>query len=203
MKYLYYSVVFLALVSLLVCFNLFSLNRQLSQLQSLASNQYSSTTSDDHQTLLKKISQLDQEIINLKIHFYTKAPIEISQTTPTPYTSTSLPMLEIADSKWQTIDVFEKPLASSKVISQANYGTIYFYESSQAGWYQIHLDLDTLGWIQSQFVKELSLQKPKALFYLQVMLKPKLLSIQLIPLSKITKKQSRTPQISLQLPLQL
>lgn len=112
-------------------------------------------------------------------------------------------MLEIADSKWQTIDVFEKPLASSKVISQANYGTIYFYESSQAGWYQIHLDLDTLGWIQSQFVKELSLQKPKALFYLQVMLKPKLLSIQLIPLSKITKKQSRTPQISLQLPLQL
>jgi len=80
MKYLYYSVVFLALVLLLVCFNLFSLNRQLSQLQSSVSNESTSNTSDDYQTLLKKISQLDQEIINLKIHFYTKAPIEISQT---------------------------------------------------------------------------------------------------------------------------
>lgn len=157
MKYLYYSVVFLALVIFFVCFSIFRLNHRFSQLQSsLSTNSSPPLSSDsDYQSLQKKISQLEQEILSLKVHFYTKAPIEISQTTPTPYTSATLPMLQIADSKWQTIDVFEKPLASSKVIGQANYGTIYFYESKQDNWYQIHLGLDTLGWIQQQFVKEL------------------------------------------------
>ncbi|HCU55594.1 hypothetical protein A2574_02535 [Candidatus Shapirobacteria bacterium RIFOXYD1_FULL_38_32] len=79
-----------------------------------------------------------------------------SNGSPTPTLSSSLlgGMVKINSPQWQKIDVYEKPLASSKIINNIFYDTIYFYRLKQDGWYQLDLDGNQLGWVQSQFLKE-------------------------------------------------
>jgi SH3 domain-containing protein len=158
--------IFFATILIIGLINLIKLNRNIDNFKDMPSqivtplltppqtSPPSDTTSQtpvnsDYQLVLKKISQLEFDIASLKNQNQTN-----NQPTATTQSDT-LNMLEIADPSWQKIDVFDKPLASSKIIGQADYGIIYFYSSKQSGWYQISLDIATSGWVQSQFIKEL------------------------------------------------
>ena len=100
-----------------------------------------------------------RELINLRKDM-TSALADIkTQTendTPLPTLNPSLigGMVKIASSQWKKIDVFEKPISSSKIINSLTYDTIYFYRQKTNGWYQLDLDNGQSGWTQAQFLKE-------------------------------------------------
>ncbi len=59
----------------------------------------------------------------------------------------------IADPRFKNIDVFELPLASSKIIGQMLSNHYYPYTIKQGNWYQINLPSGIYGWVDSQLVK--------------------------------------------------
>lgn len=70
--------------------------------------------------------------------------------TPTP-TSGRQARLK---SGWKTVDAFEKPQASSKIIGQISGNQSYQILASQNNWYQLGLSADLSGWVQPQFIDE-------------------------------------------------
>ena len=60
--------------------------------------------------------------------------------------------LTIKDPKFATIDVYDLPLASSKVIGRLDFGRQYHFTSQQGSWYQVQLPDGTFGWVNSQLV---------------------------------------------------
>ncbi len=161
--------IFFAFLLVLGVVNLIKLNRNIDNFKDISTQVLTSTptsvqdtldspntsqapSSSDYQIVLRKIALLEQEVASLKDQL--KASTQTNQVTTNSQTD-SLNMLEIADPTYKQIDVFDKPLASSKIIGQADYGIIYFYTTKQSGWYQINLDSYLTGWVQSQFIKEL------------------------------------------------
>lgn len=64
-------------------------------------------------------------------------------------------MVKINDPKWESIDVYVEPKASSKIIGKAKYGDIYFYSQKENNWYKIEFSEEKYGWVQAQFLEEL------------------------------------------------
>lgn len=102
-----------------------------------------------------------RELINLRKDMATSLEQSAKQqnntnTTPAATLSTSLlaGMVKINSPQWNKIDVYEKPLTSSKIINSIIYDTIYFFTQKQNNWYQLNLDSGQLGWVQAQFLKE-------------------------------------------------
>lgn len=62
--------------------------------------------------------------------------------------------ITITDSRWNTIDVFQDTIASSKIISQIEYGETYPFFESRGNWYRIELPSGQDGWVSASFVKE-------------------------------------------------
>ena len=77
-----------------------------------------------------------------------------SQPLPTVDPNLVGGMVKIVSEQWEKVDVFEKALASSRIIGQLSFGNIYFYREKKDGWYQVELSLDKSGYVQSQFLKE-------------------------------------------------
>jgi len=57
---------------------------------------------------------------------------------------------------WKSADVFEKALASSKIIGQLNSNSNYLLVSKENTWFQIKLLDGQNGWVQSVFVDEIN-----------------------------------------------
>lgn len=68
--------------------------------------------------------------------------------TPTPTRQAKL------KSGWKTVDAFEKPQASSKIIGQISEKLSYQILANQDNWYQLGLSANLSGWVQSQFIDE-------------------------------------------------
>lgn len=100
-----------------------------------------------------------RELVNLRkdmISALTDIKTQTNNDTPLPTLNPSLigGMVKISSSQWKQVDVFEKPVSSSKIISSLVYDTIYFFRQKANGWYQLDLDGGQIGWVQSQFLKE-------------------------------------------------
>ncbi len=102
-----------------------------------------------------------RELINLRKDMTaTLNDLKKTQTTtgggaiPTLSSSLLGGMVKINSSQYKTLDVFEKPQASSKIVNTLTYDTIYFYRQKQGDWYQIDFDTGQLGWVQAQYLKE-------------------------------------------------
>lgn len=100
-----------------------------------------------------------RELINLRKDMAatfketTKQASESDSPIPTLTESLLGGMVKINSPQWKRVDVYEKPLTSSKIINSIVYDTIYFYRQKQNDWYQLDLDGGQLGWVQSQFLK--------------------------------------------------
>ncbi len=68
--------------------------------------------------------------------------------TPTPGRQAKL------KSGWNSVDAFEKPQASSKIIGQISASQSYQILADQNNWYQLGLSANLSGWVQSQFIDE-------------------------------------------------
>ena len=66
----------------------------------------------------------------------------------------SIGNITITDGKWNTIDVFQETVSSSKIIGQIEYGETYPFFESQGNWYRIELPGGQDGWVSANFVKE-------------------------------------------------
>ena len=64
-------------------------------------------------------------------------------------------MVKINDPKWESIEVYAEPKASSKIIGKAKYGEIYFYTQKENNWYKAEFSEGKYGWIQAQFLEEI------------------------------------------------
>lgn len=102
-----------------------------------------------------------RELINLRKDMTsTLNDLKKTQTTtgsasiPTLSASLLGGMVKISSPQYKTLDVFESPQASSKIVNTLTYDTIYFYRQKQGDWYQIDFDTGQLGWVQAQYLKE-------------------------------------------------
>ena len=101
-----------------------------------------------------------REIINLRKDMTTTLDNLKNNNTnsanPVPTLSTSAlgGMVKISSPQWKRVEVYEKPIASSKVVNNLVYDSIYFYRQKQNSWYQLDLDGGQIGWVQSQFLTE-------------------------------------------------
>lgn len=105
-----------------------------------------------NELMLKEIQNLRKDMLtavnNLQIQ--TSLPVAV----PTFSSSLIGGMVKISSPQWKRVDVFEKPLASSKIVNSIVYDTIYFYTTKTDGWYQLSLDNGQSGFVQTQFLKE-------------------------------------------------
>jgi len=113
----------------------------------------SSATNTQTEIILQELINIRKDIASVNNQSNKVATISGS---PAPTLTTSLlgGMVKISSPQWKRLDVYEKPLLSSKIINSLVYDTIYFYRQKQNDWYQLDLDGGQLGWVQSQFLKE-------------------------------------------------
>lgn len=91
---------------------------------------------------------------NLSLSLDQALAVLEKQLNPTP-TPTTAKQIKLKPG-WQSIDAFEQPRASSKIIGSLKADQSYTPLANQTGWYQINLDDGQPAWIQSQFVYEIN-----------------------------------------------
>lgn len=111
-----------------------------------------SPNTSQNELMLKEIQNLRKDMLtavnNLQIQ--TSLPVAV----PTFSSSLIGGMVKISSPQWKRVDVFEKPIASSKIVNSIVYDTIYFYTTKADGWYQLSLDNGQSGFVQSSYLKE-------------------------------------------------
>lgn len=112
------------------------------QILGLGGSSGSSNTSDPYADLSMS---LDQALATIERQTNT-----LATPTPTP-TPTKQAKLK---SGWKSVDAFEKPQASSKIIGQISTNQSYQILANQNNWYQLGLSANLSGWVQSQFIDE-------------------------------------------------
>lgn len=104
---------------------------------------------DPSNDISKSLTQLKNELATYR----TEQPRD-GTTTPTP---SIIPITNIRlKSNWKAVDVFENPLASSKIVGQITSGVDYPIISKNAGWYFTLLPSGQEGYVQSQFIDEIN-----------------------------------------------
>ncbi len=97
------------------------------------------------QQIIAEIQRLRQEVALL-----SNKPTTAVAPTNSPVGG----MVKISSSQWKRVDVFEKPLASSKIINSIAFDEIYFYSLKANNWYLLNLDTGQSGYVQASFLKE-------------------------------------------------
>lgn len=103
-----------------------------------------------NEIILKEIQNLRKDMVSTLNEMKTKE----QATVPTLNPSLIGGMVKVSSPQWKYVDVFEKPLNGSKIISSLTYDTVYFYSQKVNGWYQLSLDGNVTGWTQEQYLKE-------------------------------------------------
>ena len=110
---------------------------------------------------LQDIGKMREELTKLKNQMREKDDIlglldAVPTSTPSPTKKelSSLHLVTISNSQWQTVDVFQDKNSSSRIVGQAVYNKYYPYSKKESGYYYIALSETVYGWIHSQFVKE-------------------------------------------------
>lgn len=135
----------------------------VTQMPTLAPSKTEGSTSSASQNSNSNNNQTEiilRELVNLRkdmaATFKESTKLASDSTYPVPTLTETLlsGMVKINSPQWKRLDVYEKPLTSSRVINSIVYDTIYFYRQKQNDWYQLDLDAGQLGWVQSQFLKD-------------------------------------------------
>ena len=92
------------------------------------------------------VSTINQQLLKI-LSDQSTPPSTTSQTTTEAFE------VQIKDSVSGTVDVFEEPLFSSRIITQLTPDTTYTYTKQQGDWYQIATDPGQNGWVHSKYVQ--------------------------------------------------
>lgn len=113
------------------------------------------TNSQELKKIKDEIKRLKSEVENQTdvLGLYDITPI--ASTSPAYELNSSSSYVTIFDRKWQTVDVFQEKLSSSKIIGQMTYGKTYPYSKKENGFYYIEYLDNKYGWVNQQFVREL------------------------------------------------
>ena len=115
--------------------------------------QNSNSTNNQTEIILRELVNLRKD---MAATFKESTKLASDSTNPVPTLTETLlsGMVKINSPQWKRLDVYEKPLTSSRIINSIVYDTIYFYRQKQNDWYQLDLDGGQLGWVQAQFLKD-------------------------------------------------
>lgn len=75
----------------------------------------------------------------------------LTTASPAPAPVTNL----TADANYPSVNVYDQPSLSAKVVGRINPGRAYPYSTLQNNWYHITLPDGTSAWVESQYVKPL------------------------------------------------
>lgn len=105
----------------------------------------------------QQFALLREELIKMKNQREIKQQVLGVNVSPTPSLtgSTEIKGIVQLNKKWKTADVFQEPVASSKIVGQAVGGKLYFIYDSKSGWNKIELSDSQQGWIQVQLLDEI------------------------------------------------
>ncbi len=122
--------------------------------QILGLTQYGSVAVDPLDSITKSIASLEEMTASGSAGSGTTNALS---ATPAPVQADgsmlgTLTMLK--DKGWSSVDAFESPVASSKIVGQIVVNVSYPFYAKQTGWYQATLASGKKGWVQAQFVKE-------------------------------------------------
>ncbi|MBP9817217.1 SH3 domain-containing protein [Candidatus Shapirobacteria bacterium] len=109
----------------------------------------------DNQDLAIQIDNLKKEVNELKKQ-QSKSQVLGANIGGDPTTVLGTGFIKIRDEKWTTIEVFEKPLASAKVVGSINFGKLIYYTKQEPGWYLVEYLDGKYGWVQNQFMEEIT-----------------------------------------------
>jgi hypothetical protein len=120
----------------------------------------SPSTSTDN-SITTRLAQVESDLAALRSESrLLKQVLGTSTSTDTSLSSTlpdislaATQSITISDPKFPTIEVFELPLASSKVVSRLDFGKSYPFTSRQGEWYHLQLPDGLFGWVNAQLVK--------------------------------------------------
>lgn len=113
------------------------------------------------QQLQEELKELQTEIQNNKkdntFNYDTSLLFPTINLSPSPTPKPLTGFVTINSSKWQSVDVLQDKIPSSRVVGQAVYGKNYEFLKKEQDYYYIVLSSSIKGWIHVQFVKEISL----------------------------------------------
>src|SRR3989344_807443 len=122
-----------------------------------------SPSSPNSGTDSERLTQIEQQADSIQAENQTlRRQILGSAVSPPPaglaavlpdLDTTAAQSITISDSRFSQIDVYEIPLASSKVVSHLEFGKVYPFTSRQKDWYQVQLPDGIFGWVSAQLVK--------------------------------------------------
>lgn len=75
----------------------------------------------------------------------------LTTASPAPAPVTNL----TADANYPSVNVYDQPNLSAKIVGRINPGRAYPYSTLQNNWYHITLPDGTSAWVESQYVKPL------------------------------------------------
>ncbi len=98
----------------------------------------------------QKYQQILDELASMRNQI-NKPVLGTSTDTPTP-----VGYITIASSSNSLVDVYKESASFSPVIDKISYGQKYPFTSELNNWYLITLPSGTSGWVDSQYVKEVT-----------------------------------------------
>jgi uncharacterized protein YgiM (DUF1202 family) len=113
--------------------------------------QFSKEVSNDSTiTSIDELKKMIQDLSN-KSSVLGASDINLGQTVP----STSIGIVTLNNGV-SSVNIYSGPKTQSTILSTTAPDTLMFYYKKEAGWYQIELGIDKLGWVQSKFVTDLN-----------------------------------------------
>lgn len=69
---------------------------------------------------------------------------------------TALMKVTIKDSQFKLVNMYMEKSYSAKIVANLEYGNVYGYAKKENGWYQVVLPTGLSGWVNSQYLREVS-----------------------------------------------
>lgn len=126
--------------------------------QVLGLTQYGMTVNDPLDSLSNSLTTLEEMTgSSSSAGLPQPKPFTVPASSPAPVPADGTmhgTITLLKDKGWSSVDAFESPVASSKIIGQIVINVSYPFYDKQNNWYQAELASGKKGWIQAQFVKE-------------------------------------------------
>lgn len=118
-----------------------------------ANNDIQFSKSLDKDSTVTSIDELKKMIQDLS---YKNSLLSMSDTDRGEQVSTASGGILTLNNGVTSVNIYSGPKTQSTILSTTVPDTMMFYTKKEAGWYQVDLGVNQLGWIQSKFVTDLN-----------------------------------------------
>ena len=124
------------------------------QTELLEKNVNIQSTQNPNDSVLKEIIAIKALLTSKSLNNQQTLGVSTEEATP-PANPTTAGLITIKDSKWSSLDAYEKKTVGSKIVGKIQYGKNYQLLRKEGEWYYLRLSESSFGWVIDQFVKEI------------------------------------------------